>query len=213
MSLIGEYIKKRLSANELEKELLKLIKEYDTKLNTKNSFWVCTLSELHPVKGIYYAIEAIEILVNRGHDITFIVFGEGDHRNALEKLILKKNLQKHVFLLGFVQNASSYLKAFDLFSMTSISEAFCYAILEAGKAGLPVIASRVGGIPEVIDDNFSGILVESKNSKSIANAMEQLLLDENKRVQFAKNLERKITEQFSFEQMLNGTLDVYTLGS
>ena len=114
-----------------------------------------------------------------------------------------------VFLLGHIHDASRYLKALDIFSLTSITEALAYAILEAGSAGLPVIASNVGGIPEVIENMKSGVLVEPKNSNEIKNELMYLIKNRQTREAFGKELEKTVKEKFNQREMIEKTLHLY----
>jgi glycosyltransferase involved in cell wall biosynthesis len=102
------------------------------------------------------------------------------------------------------------MKAFDIFTLTSKSEALGYVILEAGKAELPVIASAVGGIPEIIENGKSGTLVEAENIKEIRDAIEHLINTPKESLILAKNLKKKIDTNFSLGEMIRNTVDVYS---
>src|SRR3989344_7423872 len=124
-----------------KKELLKMLK---TELLTFSDYtlWLGTISELHKNKGLEYAISAVSKI---SIPFVFFIIGEGEERKNLENLIEKHNLENKVFLVGFLDNANQYLKAFDIFTLTSIKEGLPYTILEAGLAGLTGVASSVGG--------------------------------------------------------------------
>jgi len=179
--------------------------------------WIGTISELHRNKGLGYAVEAISRLIkneniNISHrNIIFIIMGEGEERKNLEEIIKKNNLENSVFLVGNVENASSYLKALDIFTLTSITEAMPYTITEAGKAEVPIIASNVGGISEIIDDMKSGILLQPKKAKEISDAIEYLMNHPDKKEIFSKLLKEKIDKEFSLEKMVLKTVKIYRL--
>lgn len=177
------------------------------------SLWMGTISELHKNKGLRYAIEAIKKNLETKHQsfqkVIFIIMGEGEERKNLEEIIKTNNLEEFVFLVGNVENASSYLKAFDIFTLTSITEALPYAILEAGKAGIPIIASNVGGISEIIDDMKSGILLQPKKPKEISDATEYLINHPDKKETFPLLLKKKIDKEFSLDKMLSETIKIY----
>ena len=137
--------------------------------------------------------------------------GEGEERKNLEEIIKNNNLEDSIFLIGNVKNASSYLKAFDIFTLTSITEALPYAILEAGKAEAPIIASNVGGISEIIDDMRSGILLQPKKPKEISDAIEYFINYPDKKEIFSKLLKEKIDEEFSLDKMVSETIRVYNI--
>jgi len=195
-----------------KEEARELLLKNNTKLSStvsQDTFWIGTISELHRTKGLKYSIEAIKKLDEKMHNIVFIVIGEGEERKTLHELIQKNGLQNKVFMLGFIDTAAQYLRAFDLFTLTSISEALSYTILEAGLSESAVVASNVGGIPEIITSNESGLLVQSRDSNAIANAIEFLMNDKEKRDMFGVNLRQKVDRKFSLEEMLKKTIKVY----
>ncbi|GMU74425.1 MAG: glycosyl transferase [Candidatus Campbellbacteria bacterium] len=191
-----------------EKELSSR-EEARTKLPEKARapFVIGTIAELHPIKGISYAIEAIKEL-NRA-DISYVVWGEGEMRQSLEESIRRLGLQNHVFLQGHMHDAETHIRAFDCFVLPSLSEALGYVILEAGRAGLPVVASAVGGVPEIIESMHSGILVQPEKPSEIAGALSLLLDDENRRRTFGAALQKTVHERFSQEKMFTETQHVY----
>ena len=172
----------------------------------KELLWIGTISELHKNKGLEYAISAIAYIKK---SFIFCIIGEGDERENLEKLIKKNTLQEKVFLLGFVDKANEYLKTFDIFTLTSLKEGLPYSILEAGLAELPVIASNVGGIPNIIENGLSGILTTKTRVGEITRAIEYLMDNPDKRELYGKNLKQKVEKDFSFEQMLERTTVLY----
>jgi glycosyltransferase involved in cell wall biosynthesis len=138
-----------------------------------------SIGELHPIKGQGYAVGAVANLISKGKKIRYIICGEGAYRPILEKKIADLNMRENIILAGNVPEAARYLKAFDIFLFPSLSEASGYAALEAGMAGLPVIASAVGGVPEIIDDMVSGILIQPEKPNEIVAAIELLLTSRN----------------------------------
>jgi len=168
--------------------------------------WIVTISELHKNKGLEYLIKSVRQMKER--PVVFII-GEGEERNNLEKLIENFGLQENFYLMGFMENASSYLKAFDIFTLTSTKEGHPYTILEAGLAKLPVVGSDIPGITDIIENNENGILVEPRNSDDIKKALEELLLNSKKMAQLGDNLENSVRDKFSFEKMLKETIALY----
>lgn len=125
-------------------------------------------------------------------------------REAGEKI---PNVNLKIF--SNIPNASRYLKNFDIFVLPSIKEGLPYIILEAGLAGLPVVASNVGGISEIIIDGENGILVPPKNPKALAEAIKKLIDNKNLREKMADNLHQRILSEFSMQKMLNATISAY----
>lgn len=176
----------------------------------KDALVIGTLAELHRNKGLAYAIEGMAMLKKMtDRPVVLVIVGEGEERDTLQKLVDSMNLRDCVLLAGYRPNAASLLSAFDAFLLSSITEAFPYAILEAGKAGLPIIASSVGGIPEIIDDMESGILIHSKNPLEIARAIMFLVEEPERRKRLAQAIDARIARKFSLKQMIDGTLRVY----
>lgn len=174
-----------------------------------NKIWIGTISELHKNKGLDIAIKAFKEISRDNSQAIFVIIGDGEERIALEKLIRELDLTGKVFLLGRVNEASKYLKAFDIFTLTSRTEALPYVILEAGAAGLPVVATKVGGVPEIIENGVSGLLIEPKNEIEIANALSTLLLDKQLSTSFGVELKQKIDQEFSLNKMIGRTTDLY----
>ena len=194
-----------LEKNIARKKLLELCgHQVSTDLNAL--LWLGTISELHKNKGLGYVIES---LANIKIPFVFFIIGGGEEKNNLENLIKKYNLEKKVFLTGFQDNANQYLNAFDIFTLTSIKEGLPYTILEAGLAGLPVIASSVGGIPDIIDNKINGILVEKTNVKQITEAIEFMIENPIERKTMGMKLQQKIEKDFSQKQMMEKTIEVY----
>ena len=112
-------------------------------------------------------------------------------------------------IISNIPNASKYLKNFDIFVLPSLKEGLPYAVLEAGLAGLPVIASNVGGIPEIIENGKEGLLIPPADPEEIAKAIKKLIDDKTLRENLAKNLNEKIKKEFSLEKMLEQTMSLY----
>lgn len=171
--------------------------------------WIGTAAELHKNKGLDFLINAFSKIESENPDSEIFIMGEGEERKNLENLITEKNLQNKIHLLGHVKDAKSYLKAFDVFTLTSRTEALPYSIPEAGLASLPVVASSVGGIPEIIENGKSGILIEKGNVEQIQKALSLLLNDKSVGETYGKNLKTKIEEKFLQKEMARKTIALY----
>jgi len=193
------------SRNTLVQKINQISHRASNTLNKKPT-WIGTLSELHTTKGLVYAIEAISKLKQ---NIIFVVIGEGDKRKELEELTVKLGVSDKVFLIGRVENASLYLKAFDIITLSSITEALPYMLLEAGYASIPVVASNVGGIPEIIEHDKTGLLVQPRNSEEIKTSLELLIKNPEKASVLGLNLKDKISKNFTQKIMLDKTFAVY----
>jgi glycosyltransferase involved in cell wall biosynthesis len=169
---------------------------------------VGTIANLYSTKGLEYLIRAAKIITEKNQNIIFVVIGEGGQRKFLEKEITRLNLQNNFFLIGAIPNAATYLKAFDIFALSSVKEGFPYTPIEAMAAGLPIIATRVGGVLEIVEPDINGLVVEQKKSREIAGAIEKILKDENLKNKFIKNNIEKVGK-FDLGKMISETEGVY----
>ena len=188
-----------LEKSEARKKILPNQKTLD------GEFWFGTIAELHKNKGLNFAIEALD----KNLPAVLVIVGEGEERKNLERLILERELQEKVFLVGQIDNTATLLKAFDVFLLPSTKEGMPYSILEAGAAGRPVIASNVGGLPEIITDMESGILVRAGRPAEIRKAMEFLINNPERRAAFGAALQNVITEKFGLSKMLSQIETLY----
>ncbi len=174
----------------------------------KNDFWSVTIGELHPVKQHDVTIRALRDIVKTHPNIRHVIIGEGDERNKLERLVLDLDLGNNVFFAGHILEASLYLKAFDLFILSSRSEGLGYVIIEACIAGLPIITSNVGGIPEIITHEKDGLLFKQGNTDMLAQYYLQLLESPEQRKTLAENALLR-AQDFTFEKMFEKTIALY----
>lgn len=172
-------------------------------------YWVGMLSELNATKRVEDAIVAFSLLAPKHPEAILVVLGKGGERTKLEDLIRDTHMQGHVSLIGFRDDATSLLKAFDLFLHTSLCEAMSFAILEAGCAALPVVATRVGGIPEIILDADHGILVPAREPEAVAEAIESLMGNPPLAAELGARLRARVLHSFSKAEMLRKTLALY----
>ncbi len=167
-----------------------------------NAFWFGINAELNHNKGYQYLLEAFVDI-----DAQLICVSDGEDREMLMQKTVDLCLQDRVHFVGFVSDARKYYCAFDVFVLPSIKEGLPYVLLEAGHAGLPTIASRVGGIPDLLDN--AGMLVEPKNVAKLHDTMESMLADATLRKNFSEALHKKITAEFSFNAMITKTKQLY----
>lgn len=173
----------------------------------KNAVWIGTISELTRNKGLSYLIDAAAML--ESENWIFLIIGSGELKDELSKQIKVCGLKKKVYIFNQLPDAARYLKAFDVFTLTSVKEGLPYVLLEAGSAGLAVIASKVGGIPEIVENNKSGLLVPSKSSDALAVELSRLIKDRGLRRTLGESLRVKIASDFKFDIMFKRTKQVY----
>jgi glycosyltransferase involved in cell wall biosynthesis len=170
---------------------------------------VGNVAALVPHKGQRHLIEAAARVVRRTPDARFIIAGEGELRAALERQIRDRRLEKHVFLAGFRPDILSLHKAFDVFVMSSVTEGLGTSLLDAMACGKPVVATTAGGIPEVVVDGQTGLLVAPRDDEALASAIERLLTDEALRQAMGTAGRARVHEYFTVDRMVQETLAVY----
>ncbi|MBI2053494.1 MAG: glycosyltransferase family 4 protein [Candidatus Sungbacteria bacterium] len=178
----------------------------------QDTILIGTIAELTKNKGLRYLIEAIGLIKNlqpTTYNLQTLIIGDGEDRPRLQKQIADAKLQDHIFLAGFAPHANQYLKAFDIFVLPSLKEGLPYVVAEAMTAGLPVVASDIGGLPDMISSEDAGILVPPKNAGVLADALQKLAADENMRRKIGTQAESVAKTKFAFHDMLNRTIKLY----
>lgn|GEM_PF-273128 len=133
------------------------------------------IGNLNIQKGQVYLIDAMREVVRHFPSASLEIIGEGEERKNLTNKIKSLGLERHISLLGRKKDPSKYLSHWDVFVLPSVAETFGIAILEAMSNGIPVIASKVGGIPDIIDSRKNGLLVKCRDSKVLAKAIINIL--------------------------------------
>jgi glycosyltransferase involved in cell wall biosynthesis len=160
-------------------------------------------------KGQRHLIDAMALLVGRQPDARLIIVGEGELRGALEEQVKVLGLDRHVTLAGFREDVLSLMKSLDLFVMSSVTEGFGSAILEAMTCGRAVVGTRAGGIPEVVDDGVTGLLVAARQPEALAEAMGRLLTDADRRASMGRAGRARVLSAFSVDALVGGIIAVY----
>jgi len=169
-----------------------------------------TIANFYQEKGLPYFIEAAELILKNAQfkNTVFVVIGEGLERELLEAMIKDKHLEQKFILAGKIDHAPKYLKAFDVFVLPSIKEGLPYAILEAMAAELAIVASYVGGIPEMVENEVNGFLVLPKNPEMLAEKIGELLRNPELGKRFVQSSQIKLKE-FSLDKMIESVQDLY----
>lgn len=172
------------------------------------ALWIGSIAELHPSKGLDTLVEAFAAIAHE-LPVVLVLMGDGTEWAKLQKLVQIYDLPDRVVLTGFVKDASAHLNALDVFVLPSQTESLGYVLLEAGLASLPAIGTRVGGIPEVLEDGVTGLLVPPSKSIALSQALTELLTDEPLRNRLGTALHDKVMQDFSVEAMAKKTLALY----
>jgi glycosyltransferase involved in cell wall biosynthesis len=186
------------------------------KVNVHEAFWlphhaplVGNVAALVPHKGQRHLIEAARLVVREVPDARFIILGEGELREQLERQVRDHHLEKHVLLPGFRTDVLGCIKGFDLFAMSSVTEGLGTSLLDAMACSRPIVATRAGGIPEIVEDGQNGVLVEPRDHAAMARAIVGLLKDEGTRQRMGAAGLARVTDRFTVERMVAGTAAVY----
>jgi glycosyltransferase involved in cell wall biosynthesis len=190
----------------LEREIARKKLKVDT---TDNYPWIGTIAELHPNKNLGVVIRTLALLHEQGKPAHFLIIGAGEEQQRLEDITKECGLEKYVHLLGFVESASEYLHAFDIFSLPSKKEGLPYVLIEAGYAALPVVASNIPGNQEIVTTQVSGLLVPAE-AEALSDAFQTILSDQATAKTYGDALKKYVESEFSLQHMVEQTEKLYT---
>lgn len=172
---------------------------------------VGTVGRLTPVKGIEYLLKAVALL---GHErvvppVQVVIIGGGPLRTSLQELVQSLGIEERVRFLGERHDVQRLLSLLDVFIMPSLHEGIPMALLEAMAAGCPVIATAVGGVPEVVRDGRDGMLVPPRDPVALARAIEVLHASQSLRERFGSAGPERVAIEFSAGRMASRTKEFY----
>lgn len=170
--------------------------------------WIFIVGELHPIKQHERLFTALKTVLNDYPHVRLICVGEGELQSHLQAYIEENDLTKHIFLIGHVDEAATVLKAADLFVLPSLSESYGYVLHEAGLAQVPIIASRVGGITDIISDETEATLIDPQAPQELTQALKDFLLNPRNYDNQTQNLRTKLTAR-TVQSMTDATVNVY----
>lgn len=169
-----------------------------------------TVSFLRPEKGLEVLIDAVFLLQNEFANVCCVIVGTGNERERLLAHIRQKKLDETVILTGFRKDIPELLNTMDVFVLPSLEEGMPQSLLQAMAMERAVVASSVGGVPEVIRDGQTGFLVSSKDPAVLAEKIGMLLRDPDQRRSFGQDGRRVITDDYSLDAMLRKTEQLYS---
>jgi glycosyltransferase involved in cell wall biosynthesis len=170
---------------------------------------VGNVARLAAQKGHETLLEAVPLVRARRPDARFVVVGEGELRSQLEERARSLGVADSVEFLGARTDVPDLLASFTVFAFPSRFEGLCLAVIEAQVAGVPVVATPVGGIVETVVDGVTGLLCEPQDPRSLADGILRLLADGDLRARLADEARARATTRFSQERMVAGTLALY----
>ena len=155
---------------------------------------------LSPEKGFDQLVETAAIVYRTDPGVGFVVFGDGPMRRSLDKSVAERGLSGRFVLAGFRTDLAGFLPHLHLFTLPSFTEGLPVVLLEALAAGVPAVATAVGGTPEVIEEGVSGFLVPPGDPPALARRILDALGDENRRVAMGRQGRRRVRAKFTVEQ-------------
>jgi glycosyltransferase involved in cell wall biosynthesis len=170
---------------------------------------VGNVAALVPHKGQRYLIDAAHLVVQDVPDARFIILGEGELREHLERQVREHHLEKHVLLPGFRTDVLGCIKGFDLFVMSSVTEGLGTSLLDAMACRRPIVATAAGGIPEIVQDGVTGVLVPPRDARALATAIVRVLRDQPLRARMGQAGFDRVRDRFTVERMVEQTRAVY----
>lgn len=184
--------------------------------NVHAEFWLPThaplvgnVGALVPHKGQRHLVDAAPLVLREEPDVRFVIVGAGELEDALKRQIREHQLEKHVMLAGFRPDVLSLHKGFDIFAMSSVTEGLGTSVLDAMACAKPVIATRAGGLPEMVIDEETGVLVPPRDHDAMAQAIVRLVRDPELRRRLGEAGRARVCAHFTAERMVRATLGVY----
>jgi glycosyltransferase involved in cell wall biosynthesis len=178
--------------------------------SAEDGYLLLIVARLHPEKGHHYLFEALPEIRRRVHKpVRLLVAGAGPFDAAYREEARALGCEDIVSFLGFRKDSPDLMAAADLVVLPSVAEAFGLVLTEALYLGTPVVATRVGGIPEIVDDGVDGVLVAPADSEALADAIVDLLNDPQRRQRMAGSGREKVLARFNFEDMVRKYEAIY----
>ncbi len=168
--------------------------------------YVGMVARLDPIKGIGVFIKAIKELEDE--KIVFMIAGEGEHKEKYLSISKELGL-KNLYFLGYIEKIHDFYNVLDINVLTSLSESFPYALLEGGVNKKATIATEVGGIPEMIEHDKTGILVKKNNYVQLSKEIKRLADDSDLRIELGNNFFKEIEKSFSATRMSRRHVEIY----
>jgi glycosyltransferase involved in cell wall biosynthesis len=174
----------------------------------RNEFLIGTVAAFAGHKDYPNLIQAFQIVRKKMENVKLCCVGDGPLFEKIKTLANDLKLEKDIVFPGFTNNIGNYLKTFDLFVLASKKEGLGTSIIDAMSVGLPIVATNTGGIPEIIENGKNGILVEPKNPNELANAIVDLINNQDQREMLGKNALQNVFK-YSIETTVNKNIELY----
>ena len=171
---------------------------------------VGTVGSLYPVKGHKFLIDAAVHVIRRCPDVIFLIIGRGGLREELEAKAIGLGVAPYIRFLGHRDDVSDLLTLCDVFVLPSLSEGMPLALLEAMSAGIPPVATRVGGVGEAVEHGKTGLLVPPGDSHSLAESITKVLEDRTLAKRIGSSARQDVVSRFSVSRMVDDYKEIYS---
>ncbi len=176
---------------------------------SNNDFVVGTLSRLVEAKGIMYLLRAIPELAKGVDGLKVLLTGDGEDKQKFMNVVRELNISDKVIFPGWRNDSAGVLSVMDVFILPSLTEGFGISVLQAMAVGRAVVATEVGGIPDMINHEKNGILIPCKNPDAILNAVQYLYLNKEKRLELGVSARKTVQEKFSPKKSIGEVARLY----
>lgn len=175
----------------------------------EDSLLLTTIARFHRDKGHRFLIDSLKELKRHIPNFKALLVGEGEEKGIIQRKVREYGLDDQVIFLGYVENIVEILSATDIYLSPSVMEAISFSILEALSCGIPVVATQVGGVPEIFERGNCGILVPFGDEKVFAKAIVDLYNNRSEYRDIGESCRALVEENFSQAKMLKNTFDLY----
>ncbi|MCP4189074.1 MAG: glycosyltransferase family 4 protein [Planctomycetaceae bacterium] len=167
------------------------------------------MGRLSQEKGFDILIRAVKQLVDAGQPVQLLIAGDGDEKSSLARLIQELQLDSHVKLLGHVANPKAFFQKLDMFVLSSLREGLPNVLLEAMAMSVPVVATRIAGVPKLISHGENGLLVAPDSAEALESAMLDLVQEPALRARLGVSGRRTVEEDFNFATRIEKVVEIY----
>ena len=174
-----------------------------------DSFAVGWIGRMTAIKNTDIVLQAFGALRARGVDATLCLIGDGPERDPLERKAHDLGLMRHCLFLGYQEEVARFYAAFDAFLLASENEGTPVTTIEALAAGRPVVATRVGGVPDVVEDGVDGFLAEPRDADGLAERLERLARDPGLRAQMGAAGRERVLSRYAVSRLLDDVDELY----
>lgn len=206
---VGESTKVRVIYNSININNNLFKYQHVDNLNSKTPILLCSVGRLEEIKGHWYLIQAVQQLLAEGYNVILHIAGEGSLKPQYEKYIRDHDLCPYIKLWGFVEKPMEFISKHQIFVNPSLMETFGLSVVEALGVGMPLIATKVGAIPEIIQNEYNGLLIDSENVEQLKMGLKAIIDDTKLRRRLAINAELSFKENFSVNRMVDSYIDMY----